>query len=506
MSRIINPSNPDILDDDNDTEFYPIIPPSTRELMDFDEWILGKLPSALTYNFHCCIQNTGGSSEDGNIPDTEIRWKSIFPIDSLRGVNSEEKLFEYKVGDYMLQYRQDPSYLRRWERVHSSYYDKPSSKTRACFLGSTLFVYINMRENKKEAVFVSSFCHCQVCNEAWPWKGNPFQGQGTHWVEFDAFSLKPVVMTLGLEGGEEECTKKLKFLPGVTNQFDMMKEKDDRNFFTVAYYCSVPLDALPSVPFKEFNNRGGLARKVPSVPTGDLQVKSSICIKILKTSKIHTPKTVESQESELQSTFKALFDEKELTDVVLVSKDGKLFACNAEILSVRSPVFEKIFADKHFLKGQERRIQLEEGASAVETLIKFIYFQETGIEKLSVSGLVGTLKLAYLHGFKEFVAVTFKILLEKMKALEWEDVEGLWELYRFATKEDSVQIIARLKRPAIIELRRLILAKKNKRARQDKEDATNATACMNWAFGNNEALAKELAVDLERLLRWFVSH
>ncbi|CAL8086137.1 unnamed protein product [Orchesella dallaii] len=280
----------------------------------------------------------------------------------------------------------------------------------------------------------------------------------------------------------------------------MENDKDDRNFFNVVYYCSVHLDSLPCVPFKDFDKRVGFVREVPTVPPCDppgCVDKNSIDIWISTTSKACTPKTVEAQEFELQSTFKALFDEKEFTDVVLVSKDGKLFPCNTEILSVRIPVFEKIIADRHFPKGQERRIQLEENASAVETLIKFIYFQETGIEKLSVSGLVGTLKLAYLYDLKEFVVVTSKILLEKMKALEWEDVEGLWELYRFATKEDTIQVIAGLKRPAIIELRRLILAKKNKRARQDKDDATS---CMNWAFGNNAELAKELAVDLERLL------
>ncbi|CAL8086135.1 unnamed protein product [Orchesella dallaii] len=206
MSRIINPSTPDNgLNDNDETEFYPVLSFSPHEFQVVNGQV--RFVRSVAYNFHSCIQNTGGDSGGGNIPDTEIKWKSISPIDPLCGVNLEEKVVEYKVGDYMLQYRQDqPSVVQTREEAHSAYYATTLSKSRVCYIGSTLLVFISTGEKKRKAVFVLQFCQCHVCNEAWPWEYASYldgDAKGFTQVEFDALSLKPVDMTIILKGEQE---------------------------------------------------------------------------------------------------------------------------------------------------------------------------------------------------------------------------------------------------------------------------------------------------------------
>ncbi|CAL8086126.1 unnamed protein product [Orchesella dallaii] len=479
-------------------EFYPVIKHlNAQQLTPLH-------PSLLKYNFRSWIQKMPPAGHDSGSYSRRFSevissdWKSIFAIDPICGVNLEEKRFEFKVGDFMLHYTFHSKTQEGRKQDHAVYYSYATLRKRVCFVGASLDVFVNMQGKEKKAVFVVSFCKCASCMQ--PWCLNVVLGEpNPRMFEFDITSLKPVDMCLRFKYNKDKHDVKLTFQPGVVDRFDMMKDDDNSNYFAVAYYCSVPLDSLPIFPFQDFVKRVTSHRFSRVTGRTDMD-KKNISIEISGIAPIPAVmlNVIQQNKFEQQSSaFSALYENKEYTDLVVFSKDGKAFHCNKIVLRVRSTVFERMLAGRNFKEGQDGTIKLEEGALATETLIKFIYFQDTGIERLSFIGMVGTLKLAHLYGFMELMAISAKALLVKIKELEWEDVETLWDLYSFVNKVDMIQIIARLKIASIMALRRLILAKKNKRVRRDDQDVTES---VNRAFGNYADLGKDLTLDLFRLL------
>ncbi|CAL8086139.1 unnamed protein product [Orchesella dallaii] len=494
-----------------------IIPPSTSEppspgvyplMTPLNAQQLAQLPPlVLKYNFRSWIQKTSTEGDDSCVSEVITSgWNSIFAIDPVCGVNLEDKIFDYKVGDYMLLYRFSPIIQQRREQEHSAYYTNTTSKKRVCFVGPSLAVFMNLQGKEKKAVFVASFCKCRVCKK--PWRMNrTHRAASKKTFKFELESLKPVDMNLRLIFDDQEHVAKLTFHPGVVDKFDITKDNEDNNssFLAVAYCCSIPLDSLPIFPFKDFVNlvNSNNPHQRSPMGRGSGWEQENISIEITEIVPAFQPNALQQRQSQQQKAFKELYYNKAHADFVVVSKDGKKFHCNKAILCVRCPEFDRILTNGNFREGQDKEIKLEEDALATEALLKFIYFQVTGIEGLSFIGMVGTLKLAHLFGFIELVAVSVNSLLIKLKELEWEDLEALWELYNFVSKLDTIQIIFRLKVAIIMALRRLIQTKKNKRVRQDEEDVT---ASVNRAFGNYADLAKDLTLDLLRMLNHHKTH
>ncbi|CAL8144585.1 unnamed protein product [Orchesella dallaii] len=427
-----------------------------------------------------CVQDSEERGDKTNVftGTTEIGWKSVHGIDPIYGVNLKEKVFQYEKGDYILQYSACPTTRLHREHEHGVYYAETMSKTRVGYFGSDFFICVSKRESEEKAVFVTTFCKCKFCKV--PWQNNELFGeQSGRKIEFDALSLRPVKVTLKMQYQDKTRIMVQTFRPGVTNQFDMDNGMDDRNFLSVAYYCSVPLESLHIVPFQGYDKPDLVNSLEP------------FSIEIIEVTK--TVKPIPNMESQQQRTFNTLFDRKDYANVTVVSKDGVPFYCNKSILSVRSLVFERMLANGNFMEGQQGRVQLEENMLAVEAFLKFIYFQDTELETLSLYGLVGTLKLAHLFNFMKLVFAVCWSILEKIKNSEWRDMENLWKLYAFVRHLDTIQVIVRLRIQTTKEIRRLILTKKEQGTPQDKEDLAT---CINWAFANYGELAKDFTLDI----------
>ncbi|CAL8105140.1 unnamed protein product [Orchesella dallaii] len=367
---------------------------------------------------------------------------------------------------------------------------------------SKLDIFINIKGGENKAVFVLSHCKCFACKKPWA-LNRAITGANYGTFEFETLSLKPVDMRLRFSHEEEVHDVELKFNPGVLDKFNMNELEsmnDNRSFLAVAYYCSVLLDSLPIIPFKLFVSGGQSDSVSYCTMLDELDLESfNTSIEITQVATVCNIDPENQRQFQRQSSaFKNLYEDKVHTDFVVVSKDKKPFRCHRMILCVRSPVLKAMLANGNFKEGQEGTVTLNEDALATEAFIKLMYFQNTGIEDLSFIHCVGTLKLAHLYFIMDLVGICANALLAKVEKLEWEDIKDLWELYSFITKLDTLQIIIVLKRSSIIALRRLILARKNKRVRPNDETADDS---FKQAFNIFPDLSKDLTLDLFKLMK-----
>ncbi|CAL8105143.1 unnamed protein product [Orchesella dallaii] len=469
--------------------------------------IVGQPSEILKYDFRGCKKARATKYKPTEGIDIRVSgvitpdFKSILGIDPTCGVNLEEKLFECKVGDFKLLYSLPTQIQEKREEDHRAYYINTNIKKRVCVLGSKLDMFINIKGGVKKAVFVLSHCKCFACKK--PWVVNteiPNSRTGT--FEFETLSLKPVDMRLRFSHNQEVHDVELKFNPGVVDNFNMHEIEsmnDDRSFLAVAYYCSVPLDSLPIIPFKLFVS-GGQSDSVSNYSILDeLDLESlNTSIEVTQVATVCNIDPENQRRFQQQSSaFKDLYEDKTNMDFVVVSMDMKSFHCHKMILCTRSPSFAAVLANGNVREGREGTIAVVENALATETFIKLIYFQNTGIDDLSFIGWVGALKLSYQHGVMDAVGTCANACLAKTGKLEWEDIKGLWDLYNFIKKRDTLQVIAVLKRSSIMALRRLILARKNKRVRPNEETADDS---FNQAFRKYPCLENDLIVDLFKLM------
>ncbi|CAL8144517.1 unnamed protein product [Orchesella dallaii] len=471
----------------NKTMYYPVLERNKK--------LLGRV---LLYMFDNWFQSCNSRLEFS----VKSNWKRIFAIDPTCGVMLEKTLFEIQVGDYRLHYR---IVLDRVDEPHEKFYNEIHRNQRVCFLNSSLSVFIGERENEKKVTFVMSLCDCGACqNPLQRWSESEDAGKSV--IDFDVMELKPVDIGMKLSCYKEEQLLKLTFQPGVIDQFDMNNEWSERsNVSTVVYQSCVPLDSLTIHPFKDFYKSiedaktqcRPVAGLTPSSGTGNFLNNPGMRVAI-KISRINpTPELLSPVDSKEKRAFNAIFGNQEHSDVKVISKDGKQFPCNKAVLVVRSAVFQSMLAEQRVFEGKEGKVILSEDAAATGALLRWIYFLDIDWEALDFKATFGTLKLAHLHGIMELVGPATRNLLEKMKSLKWEDVTEVMDLYDFARKIDTIQIVTRLKFLALMTLNRILRERKNKRIRRDDEDFSSSLAS---AFGNNSTLATAIVLDAFQLL------